>query len=52
MSLDERRDVLVPPDVRVQVQPDGTLHVTGTICELDLPMEPGPTETNVLYVFA
>ncbi len=48
MTLDERRDVLALLDVRVQLTEEG-FHVTGTVCELDLPAEPGPTETKVLH---
>ena len=48
MTLDERRDVLALLEVRVQITEEG-FHVTGTVCELELPVEPGPAETKVLH---
>ena len=35
-------------DVRVTVQPEG-YHITGMLRELEIPAEPGPTETKVLH---
>jgi hypothetical protein len=49
MSPDERAEVLALLDVRVQLQPDGKLENTGTVCNLDLPAELGTTGTKILH---
>jgi hypothetical protein len=49
MTLDERRDALALLDVRVTVQASGGLHITGTVCELDIPAEPDDRDTKILH---
>jgi hypothetical protein len=42
------RDMLALLEVRVELTEDG-LRVTGTVCELEIPVEPAPPGTKVLH---